>query len=403
MNPFLHPPEGRILPRSLAVAVLLLTALPCAAYGADPANSLQSLEQKLDETRKRGQEMDRRASEAESRLAGLRRRSIAIAAGIQEHEETILTLEDRLSTMDDLRQTKQASLKARHAQLAVMLAALERIALHPPVALIALPMAPADTVRSALLLRGTVPAVQALGHTLRDDIDALTEISRAVRAARDKIEAERANLVKQRAILAKLTTQKTEVARTARRALHDLQEQAGRLGKEAHDLRDLVARLAKRSAADKRKVARPKPDLPAPDKGSGQLAHAADGLPVRGRIARRFGERNEFGQPLRGVVIDTKPDSTVVAPRAGEVVFAGPFRGLGNLLIIEYHAKYHLLLGGLARIDTQVGENVLAGEPVGVMQSAEDQGTSLYMELRRNGQPINPLPWLAAGRTRVNG
>ena len=73
-------------------------------------------------------------------------------------------------------------------------------------------------------------------------------------------------------------------------------------------------------------------------------------------------------------------------------------------MIIEYHAKYHLLLAGLARIDTQVGERVLAGEPVGVMQSSmEDQGISLYMELRRNGQPINPLPWLAAGRTRVNG
>jgi septal ring factor EnvC (AmiA/AmiB activator) len=276
--------------------------------------------------------------------------------------------------------------------------------MHPPVALIALPMEPVDTVRSALLLRNTVPAVQALGHTLRDDIDALNEITQAVRAARAKIEAERAGLVEQRATLAKLTTQKVEMARTARRALHDLQEQAERLGKEARDLRDLVARLARRPApARPRKEVRPKPPVPATGEQAALPPRAADGLPVRGRIARQFDEQNASGQRSRGVVIDAKPQSTVVAPRDGEVVFAGPFRGLGNLLIIEYHAKYHLLLAGLARIDTQVGEKVLAGEPVGVMQTTEDQGTALYMELRRNGQPINPLPWLAAGRTRVNG
>jgi septal ring factor EnvC (AmiA/AmiB activator) len=93
----------------------------------------------------------------------------------------------------------------------------------------------------------------------------------------------------------------------------------------------------------------------------------------------------------------------VIAPRDGLIVFAGPFRGLGQLLIIEYQAKYHLLLAGLGRIDKQVGENVLAGEPVGIMNASRTAGPALYMELRRNGQPINPLPWLAAGRTEVNG
>ena len=131
-------------------------------------------------------------------------------------------------------------------------------------------------------------------------------------------------------------------------------------------------------------------------------ALASDGLPVRGRINRRFGERLN-GQNTRGVSVTTRPGSTVIAPREGLIVFAGPFRGLGQLLIIEYQAKYHLLLAGLKRIDKQVGETVLAGEPVGIMDAKRDAGPALYMELRRNGQPINPLPWLAAGRTKVNG
>ena len=74
-----------------------------------------------------------------------------------------------------------------------------------------------------------------------------------------------------------------------------------------------------------------------------------------------------------------------------------------NLLIIEYGRQYHLLLGRLARIDVLVGEKVLAGEPVGIIPSTELTGTTLYLELRRNGQPINPLPWLAARRDRKRG
>jgi septal ring factor EnvC (AmiA/AmiB activator) len=127
------------------------------------------------------------------------------------------------------------------------------------------------------------------------------------------------------------------------------------------------------------------------------------GLPVAGRITVSFGGKDHNGQKSRGISIRARPNATVIAPSSGTVVFAGPFRGLGNLLIIEYGRQYHLLLGRLARIDVLVGEKVLAGEPVGIILFIELTGTTLYLELRRNGQPINPLPWLAARRDRKRG
>ena len=98
---------------------------------------------------------------------------------------------------------------------------------------------------------------------------------------------------------------------------------------------------------------------------------------------------------MSGAVPTTRPAARVVAPYDGQVVYAGQFRGYGQILIIEHGGRYHTLLAGLARIEAVVGQWFLAGEPVGVMGSPEDRNPELYLELRRIGQPINPLPWLA--------
>jgi septal ring factor EnvC (AmiA/AmiB activator) len=110
----------------------------------------------------------------------------------------------------------------------------------------------------------------------------------------------------------------------------------------------------------------------------------------------------ETSSPARGIVLETRPGAQVIAPYDGQVVFAGPFRGYGLLLIIEHAEGYHTLLAGMARVDSAVGQHLLVGEPVGVMGQAEGK-PRLYVELRHNGQPVNPLPWLTAHKTKVTG
>jgi len=113
--------------------------------------------------------------------------------------------------------------------------------------------------------------------------------------------------------------------------------------------------------------------------------------------------RPEAGLTSKGISIATVEGAQVVAPYAGRVVYAGAFRGYGQLLIIEHGEGYHSLMAGLTRIDSVIGQWVLAGEPIGVMGRAESENPSLYVELRRNGRPINPLPWLAARKGEVSG
>jgi septal ring factor EnvC (AmiA/AmiB activator) len=120
-------------------------------------------------------------------------------------------------------------------------------------------------------------------------------------------------------------------------------------------------------------------------------------FPAEGRLSQRYGEGTESEGLAKGIVITTRTAAQVVSPFDGVVAFAGPFRGYGQLLILEHSEGYHTLLAGMSRLDGAVGQRVLAGEPVGVMSPEGDP--SLYVELRRDGQPINPLPWLA---TRTN-
>jgi len=129
-------------------------------------------------------------------------------------------------------------------------------------------------------------------------------------------------------------------------------------------------------------------------------------MPASGAVVTRYGEEIDRAggtTPAKGIVIKTRHGARVVAPYDGKVAYAGPFKGYGRILIIEHGNRYHSLLAGLDRIDAIVGQWVLAGEPVGVMSEAPARTPELYMELRRTGRPINPLPWLAQTGNKVKG
>src|SRR5262249_2814131 len=106
------------------------------------------------------------------------------------------------------------------------------------------------------------------------------------------------------------------------------------------------------------------------------------------------------GVATEGLWFSAAPGAQTVAPGDGEVIFAGPYQKFGQVLILEIAGGYDLLLAGLGRIDVHIGDLVLAGEPVGVlpgtsMGSKREETAALYFELRRNGQTVNPVPWMS--------
>ena len=141
-------------------------------------------------------------------------------------------------------------------------------------------------------------------------------------------------------------------------------------------------------------------DAPAPSAPADPVVNS--GWPIAGSISGAFGE--DGAGPLdQGLTFVSDRAQPVRAPRSGTVVFAGPFLGFGLLLIVDHGHEYHSLLSGAARLDVRVGDVVVAGQIVGSIDGSEAVPARLYLELRHNGRPINPLPWLAAREDKVRG
>ena len=141
----------------------------------------------------------------------------------------------------------------------------------------------------------------------------------------------------------------------------------------------------------------------APTRPPVSASRGAFAMPARGQLVSRFDETTALGLSTKGIIIETRASAQIVAPFDGRIAFAGPFREYGLLLIIDHGEGYHTLLAGMGRIDALLDQQVLAGEPVGVMDSSNSDKPRLYVELRKRGHPINPLPWLAAESIKVSG
>lgn len=401
--------------RALVLAALLAVFCDTAPARADEdgaASRLKEVERRLQETRGREASLEKQETALDQEVLALRAAAVAAAKAVHARESRLARLETRLDALASEAADKKARLDRRRGQLQDTLAALTRLARLPPSAALALPRPPAETVRGALLMRAAVPALETRVAGLREALDGYAELRDRIARERAEIDRQGNALTDERRRLDGLLDRKRALSDRARAETERARDESRRLAGEAADLRDLLAKLetarkarARAAAGTRAKGAPPAGPSAAPPGGGTDFANARGRLPfpAPGRLTRRYGERAGDGTASAGIVIATRADAPVIAPYDGLVVFAGPFRGYGRLLIIEHGEGYHILLSGLFRIDASAGQWLLAGEPIGVMGKAEDGGTALYVELRRESRPIDPLPWLMAQSGKVSG
>jgi septal ring factor EnvC (AmiA/AmiB activator) len=415
--------------RTLSTAALLLagTVLALVSARADetPEQKLRAVQQQLDQGRSQQDQLTRQADSLSQEMQALRSDGIRAADAVQAREAMLTTLEAQLQSLAADEAQKQAMIARDHAHETELLAALARLALNPPEVLALGPLAPEDAVRTGILLGSTVPRLQAEAQALSLQLSDLHRLRQAIERKKFAAQQERLALDKDRLRLDGLVRRKATIREQALQGAEDTKQRLDQLSTQATDLHELIQKLdADRASSDSGTQAQiaaiPRPDAtvkpetvtaPTPVKPGAikpgtirpfDKARGAMVYPASGTLALRYGEIDEFGVSSKGLTLITRAGAVVVAPYDGRVEFAGPFKGYGQILIIQHGDGYHSLLAGLDRIDGAAGDWLVAGEPVGAMGSS-DPKPRLYLELRHNGQPINPLPWLATRDEKVSG
>ena len=432
----------------------LLSTFPLSVAAEDDL-SREEAQKKLDETSQklqssRAQEEGLTQDVAALAEARAKLNSDLIEAGkqVQASEAKLSGTEAKLAELTDQVTVIRNSITDRKETIVKMLSAMQRIGRTPPPALVTRRDDALAVVRSAMLLAQVFPELKYQADNLSQELDGLVKLETGIREQRDAEKSEADRLAAERGRIDKLLEEKKVKLAQSEAELSATRQAADQQAAEETELNALIARLDERIAKaevaqydaevatekalrareqqqalatpgnekvieikpESTKIAfaspaRLKPAMPF------ELTKGTLPLPAQGKRLKRFGEADGVGGTLRGISLQTRGEARIIAPTDGWVVYAGPFRSYGNLLIINAGGGYHVLLAGMGRIDVSLGQFVLAGEPVAVMGAALQAGQGnndnsrpvLYVEFRKDGRPIDPGPWWAEASEKVQG
>jgi len=345
---------------------------------------------------------------------------IGTAARVRDVEANIEATQARLAPLDAREKLLRKSLDERRDAIVAILAALQRIGRQPPPVLVVRPEDALQAVRTAIALGAVLPDMRAQADALAGDLSELLGVRKEILDESNQLSGDLDLLGREQLRLTLLIDERQKREAAAEQALSSERQRAAQLAHQVDSIKDLIAKLeadldpttrAARDASRAISSDATQPQLAALS-DPGRLAPAVAFADMRGRMhwpvngvaIREFGGSDGVGGPQKGLSIAARPGAEITAPCDGWVVYAGPFRSYGQLLILNAGGGYHVLLAGMDRISVDLGQFVLTGEPVAMMGDASQPAAAattgpkqpvLYVEFRKDGTPIDPSPWWA--------
>jgi len=447
-------------------SVALLSGLPVGPGRAQqPLPSRSEAVERLHSQRNTLTEAEQRESALKDDVAKMRaeqerlnQQLLETAQRVQKSEAQMTLIESRRGELEAQERKVRASLAERRDQIAKLLAAMQRMGRNPPPVIVTRREDALAMVRSAMLLARAFPELKNEAEELSGKLNELVRVMADIRSESERLRSEKERYQEAKSWLASLMESKRRTLAERQRELEEVRRVATAISKSVSDLSDLITRLD-RTVAEKTglgdyeaEMRKQSAEATAPrSDGAGQAGTAPPSetrlaaphapqpavaleprgpltgnpgrmkpaipfhqakarlpLPAQGKRVIAYGDKTQYGSTSKGIVIETRHGAQITAPCDGWVVYAGEFRSYGQLLIINAGDGYHVLLAGLSHIDVQVGQFVLAAEPVGTMApeppgKTQDSAPVLYVEFRKEGRPIDPDPWWFEDPQKVQG
>jgi septal ring factor EnvC (AmiA/AmiB activator) len=345
------------------LTVLALSALAAASAAQEPADAPSAQAMMVMVAGPRAGDAESRAA-ARKEIAALREELRRITSSQSQGGRDVEAAKGRLALLNARESALTAEMSRERTRLGGLLAALTLFRRDPPPALLVRPDDARDAVRAAILMRAMTPELERRARVFSAEAREIAGLRRQAAGASTALFTAESQVAGRRGDLERLLAEQRDIEQRYPGAA----EAAGREAGSPGGLVDSFPRAATTG------------------QGPGRLLR-----PVAGPVVRGYSAPASPGLWLRA-----QSGGGVVSPVQGVVEFAGPVTGWGVILILRTPDAYHLVLAGLDQASVPAGRTVAAGQAVGRMASGGEGAPELYLELRRDGAPVDPARWLAA-------
>ena len=386
----------------------------------------QEHRKELERVEREKQGLQRETETLASESTALQTKLIDAGKNVQQAEKRLTRSEGEIHELSKQEAQIRVALNENRSKIAQMLAVMQRMGREPPPVMMTKRDDALRMVRSAMILASFFPGFKDKADELAETLRDLNTIIAKSRREHQKLAAARGDFTRLKSEIDSLLKQKREKLQTNEDRIEKLKVAASRHSRAVTNFRELLKRLdlevAKQSKlaeyeAELKKLGpaielkpsvkkaafvspgRLKPAVPF-EKTKGLLP-----FPAQGKRLKSFGFKDEVGGKSEGIYVETRQSAQITSPSDGWVIYAGEFRSYGQLLIINAGGGYHILLAGLDQIYSNVGQFVLAGEPVAAMGkgpqlalgAVQSRNPVLYIEFRKDARPVDPDPWWSVG------
>ncbi len=389
---------------SMPVFILFLFCILSFGPSADAQTSdearkeLSATLSELKTSGERQKAIEQKRTHLEHELKKLQQDMVSLANDTVNEEEALSSSEEKLAILEEQKKDKASLLDARKAELSSMVSAMLKLQQLPPEAVIAMPGKLDETLATARALGVVAKTVEEEAKSLKLQLDELDALEEKIRKNQQIVATKKHSLETKQKQLAAKVKERTQLETVLGGKEQREKERTAQLTAKSQNIQDLLESLEKNernniwekgnapNAVKKHEKHDAKHSMRSFVSANGHIRMPA------GKIISHYGNTSKGSAFSKGIMIEMREEARVVAPFDGEVVFAGPFRDYGYMVIIRYSNDYHTLLSGMAELNCAPGQFILEGEPIGVM-GKKPSGNHLYFELRKEGKPVDPTGW----------
>ncbi len=378
----------------ILIAALMLCSFPAASetlpIPARKDDAINKYSKRLDQETKAQGALNQKIKSVKKDLSSTKEQLIQIAEDINNNETDLKALQQRIKHLEDKKTTLSQNVQNDKKSIARLVTVLQRIKRTPPEAMFAQNQKPYETAQSISIMRGIIPSINRHAEKLSATLNNLNDVTDDLKEKRTTLMVQSEDLQVRRIKLSNLLDKRKTLHAQIDKDIKIREITIQKISLQAKSLAELVTRIKKEEQLEekRRKAAhlnklKQKPII-TKDEGNARL-------PVSGIIRTGYNKTDHLGAKSKGLTIEGRSNSLVIAPLNGKVQYTGAFKRYGNLVIIEHANGYHSLIAGMSIINVNVGANVKTGEPIGSLpNSSLNPRPTVYYELRRNGKPVNP-------------